>query len=510
MTARSDLRESARFMDDLERRLAPLDRTILRIEWRRTVGRDGDDEAVQARRYHLLGAPALLDRIRRYRSMDLPRRLARRLELLERAALQSRIEEDPEIVRHRARLQTRIARFRPRWAGHRVGRAVVRREARTNPDRAVRERAYRAEDRLYRPMENDLRELAKLRNERARAFGFGSYAEYRLRLEGLTVARFRGLVEDALRYIPTEMRRRRDVFQDRTGERGWYPWDVAYTQELETGATDALFPGDRLLPEALGGIRRWGFRSDTLRFRVDRHDLSSGGMCLAPDPPRDVRIVVHPAGGFPYARALFHEVGHAVSSRSVRQPTHLLRWHEHLPGFAGLAEGEGAFFEQIPESEAWLRERIRAERPTVDRLAQGARRFPLGSMAFLASWVLRELSLYDEPIPDLAATGLRWERRIFGFDAYEPNSYADSFALQIPVYSASYVMAQLLRPALTRAALDEVGGDLWPNPRIGPWLTRRWLRDGSSYDWWTRLNEITGRPFGAGPFNAWARATVGS
>jgi hypothetical protein len=98
---------------------------------------------------------------------------------------------------------------------------------------------------------------------------------------------------------------------------------------------------------------------------------------------------------------------------------------------------------------------------------------------------------------------------VYGFDEYRPRSFADSFLVELPVYSPSYVYAELLRPQLTAAVLAEVGGELWPNPRVGPWLVDRWFRDGSSYDWWTRLREVTGRPFGARAFNAEMREVVG-
>jgi hypothetical protein len=501
--------EAKRFADDLERRLAPLDRRILTLEWQQLVGRGGDDAPVQARRHRLLAPSNVLARIRTYRALRLDGPVGRRLEILERAALQARVEQDPEIVRRRSQLERRIGSYRPTWHGRRVGRSAIFGELRTNPERAERERAYRAEVPLYRPMEAPLRRLARLRNDRARALGFSSFPEYRLRLEGLTVPRFGQLAEGALRYARTEARRLRDAFQDRTGEGAWYPWDFAYAVGLEGGFPDDLFPGDALLGEVVAAVRKWGFSPSALRFRVDRHDMAYGGMCLAPDPPRDVRIVVHPAGGYVYCGALFHEVGHAVASRSVRQPTHLLRWHEHLPGFAGLSEGEGVFFEQISANRAWLRGRGRGEPAALERLVDLSARAPVGRMAFLVSSVLPEIAMYERPTKDPQAMRVRWFRRIFDFDEFEPNSFAGIFPVQMPIYSVSYVLAGLVSPALSAAVLHEVGGDLWPNSRVGPWLVDRWFRDGSSYDWWTRLREVTGQPLGTGPFNARAREAVG-
>jgi hypothetical protein len=490
--------------------LARLDRRILLAEWREAVGRPADFAPLQAARARLLGSPEVLDSIRAARRRGTRGTVDRKLELLERVVLQCRIEQAPEIVRRRVPLEARIAKFRPRWHGRRVGRAVPRKAITQDPDRAERERAFRAEEPLYRPMEDDLLRLVADRNARAREFGYRSYPEYHLRFEGLTVARMRELIEDALRYVRPEMRRQRDAFEDRFHERGWFPWDRWYMNRQEGKLPDSAFPGRTLLAEITGSVRRWGFPPSAFRFRVNRHDLSSGGLCLAPDPPRDVRIVVHPSTSWFSTIALFHEVGHAISSRSVRPSlSHILRWHEHVPGFAAAAEGQGRFLEQIPISEAWLRSRSWIRPEIVDAAIGTARRFPLSAIGSLASWVLPELELYEHPNRDPRAEMRRTARSIFGFDDFESRSFADSFSVGNPCYSLSYVLAELLWPIHKRAVLEEVGGELWPNPKIGPWWVQRWFRDGSTYDWWTRLREITGRPFGSRAFNDEMRAVAG-
>jgi hypothetical protein len=497
-------------LDAIERRLAPLDREILLDEWRLAVGRPAPNSArTQERRRRLLAEPGLRDRIARFRADTPPAPVARRLELLERALLESQISQAPEIVRIRARVERTIAAFRPRWSGRRVGRAVVRRQARTNPDRSERERAYRAEAPLYGPLEAEARALTAARNERARAFGYRSFPEFRLSFEGSSVARLEGLLDAAVRYVPAEMRRRREAFEEQTGERGWYPWDVGFAQELTGGLPDAAFPGATMYPTVVAAVRKWGFPARAFRFRVDRHDLASGGLTLAPDPPRDVRIVIHPSAGFRPYLVLFHEVGHALNSASIRQSSHLLRWHENLPGFAGLSEGEGRFFEQISTSAAWLGSRPGLDAAQVARAVDDGRRMPLVAIAHHAVWIRQELELFRRPSGgDPSDVGRRLARRLSGFDDYRPLPFADSFSLNAPMYAPSYFFAELLRPHLTAAALAEVGGALWPNPRVGPWLVDRWFRDGSSYDWVERLERMTGRRFDARPFNAEARAAV--
>jgi hypothetical protein len=496
--------------DELERRLAPLDRQILLAEWRQAVGRPASFAPIQTARARVLGPPEVLDAIRAARRRGSTPTVDRKLELLERVVLQCRIEQAPEIVRRRVPLEAREARFRPRWHGRRVGRAVPRKAISQDPDRSERERAYRVEEPLYRPMEDSLRRLVADRNARAREFGYRSYPEYHLHFEGLTVARTRQLIEDALRYVRPEMRRQRDAFEDRFHERGWYPWDPWYFGRQEGRLPDSAFPSRTLLSEVTSSVRRWGFAPSAFRFRVNRHDLPSGGLCIAPDPPRDVRIVVHPSTSWSSTVALFHEVGHALASRSVRQPSsHLLRWHEHVPGFGAASEGQGRFFEQVPISDVWLRSRPWVPTEVVDAAVASARRFPLRSIGSLASWFLTELELYEHPHRDPSAVKRRIARSIFGYDDFEPQSFADGFSIGLPCYSVSYVIAELLWPIHKRAVLEEVGGELWPNPKIGPWFVDRWFREGSAYDWWTRLREVTGRSFDARAFNEEMRGVVG-
>ena len=455
----------------------------------------------RAQRRALLVEPPLLQVLHTVRKVGHRGLAARRAELLGRVVLDAQIEQAESIARRRLSLQRVTADFRPRWQGRRVGREVIWRAMRSSPLRAVRRHAYYAEDPLYRRSQSGLRTLAELRNERARAAGFRSFPDYRLAMEGLTVASMNRLFEEALRYAPEEMRRWRRLFEERTRVRSWAPWDVEYAQQLERGLPDSSFPGRSMVDVVIAAMRQWGFTRSQLDFRVDQHDLASGGLCLTPDPPSDVRVIVHPSGGFwPYF-ALFHETGHAIAARSVRQPTHLLRDPERAPGFGGLLEAEAGFFEQIVWSPAWLGTRPALNPEQIRSAAQGARRGALLAIANLAVWTQQELTLYLHPHRDPAAEGARTATRIFGYDPYRPRSFADSFAIESPLYGVSYLLAELIRAQMMEAALAEVGPKLWPNRKIGPWLVQNIFRDGALLDWKQRLRAATGTPFSAAAFN---------
>ena len=491
-------RDVERFVLALDRRLETVDRAILVADWDLQSGRSTEGTARwQGKRAALLSDPGLLDWVRSAREGRAPFLIRRRLELLERILLDTRVEQHPEVVRRRSELQQRIVSFRPRWKGRRVNRAVIWQVSRTSPRAADRRAAYYALEPLYRPLEEALQQLIAVRNERARALGFRTFAEMRLGFQGLTPERLAELVTTAARTARPRIRELRESFEDATGQRGWHPWDLNFARHRRVPLPDRLFPRRAMLPRVLDAVGQWGFRVERMRFRVVFHDLPSGGLTLAPDPPKDVRILVHPQGGWlPYS-VMFHEVGHAVHSASIRAPRHLLRWHENIPGFGAFHEGIGGLFELIPSRVEWLSAQPGVGRRRAEAFAARARDASLLDAGWLAGWIRIEQELYRRPDRDPMPGIARFEREVFGYDAYPTTSFVDSFFVDDPTYCANYLLAILFGRQLTRELRTLFGEPVWPNARVGPWLTEHWFAPGSLYDWIPRIQEITGRPFGA-------------
>lgn len=494
-------REIERFARELDRRLEPLDRGILTAEWSRQVGDGGPGpRPYQLQRTELLTTPGLLEWIRRAQGRSSGATTARRLALLERIALDARVEQHPEVVALRERLIDRIVAFRPVWGGRRVNREVLRKVEYEDPDPRRRRTAYEALEPLYRPMESQFLELVRLRNEKARALGFRSFAGLRLGFQGIRpeqLERFAGIAVRAAR-------RRAQALRDRLtaseADGGWHPWDFAYALHKASGLPDRRFPRRPMLARVLRAVERWGFPTSRMRFRVVFHDLPAGGLTLAPDPPKDVRILVHPRDGWGAYHVMFHEVGHAVQSASIRAPGHLLRWHENVPGFGAFHEGIGTLFESIPRDATWLREEAGIPTAPAEEFAATRADADLFNAAWVAAWIGTELALYRNPTRAASAVGVRLDRDAFGYDRFPARSIVDSFYVSDPVYSANYLLARLFRYQLADTITAELGDPLWPNRRVGPWLTRHWFAPGSRIEWVPHLREVTGRPFGPEAF----------
>ena len=494
-------REVRRAVLELDRRLEPLDRAILTADWDLYTGRSSRGASRwQLARAKLLSAPGLLDWVRHARRQEPPRLIARRLKLLERAILDTLVEQDPEVVRLRDELQQAIVAFRPLWDGRRVNREVLYRTLRTDPDARRRRRALYAFEPLYRPLERRFVRLVRLRNEKARAQGFRSFPEMRLGFQGFSSERILELASSAATAVPEHARRLRDRRIGGGSGEGWHRWDLRYALERTAALPERSFPASSMLLRILRAVREWGFRTDRMRFRVVFHDLPAGGLTLAPDPPDDIRILVHPRGGWDAYMVMFHEVGHAVQSASIRSPGHLLRWHENIPGFGGYHEGIGGLFEEIPRDRAWIADQPGIGREQAERFAEARDDAALLNVGWLNPWIRTELSLYRNPERDPSEEAQRWERRLFGFDDSPPTSFLESFYVADPVYAPNYLLAALFHHQLARSICDELGEPLWPNPKVGPWLTRNWFAPGSLVEWVPHLREVTGRPFSARAF----------
>ncbi len=499
--APSDPRSTQRYILDLDRRLEKFDRAILAAEWDLFTGRSRrGSETWQVRRAELLSDPRLLEWVRRALQHVEPPLVHRRLELLERILLDTHVEQDPEIVRRRSAAVRRLVAFRPEWKGRRVERSVVLRAMRESTRETERRTAYYASEPVHRALEGTLRELVRLRNDRARALGFRSFAHLRLGFLGLTPERLEELSASAMVPAPAAVRALRDRYQAETGSGSWHPWDFSHARELRVPLPATSFPRRGMLPRILAAVAEWGFRTDRMHFRLVYHDLPAGGLTLAPDPPRDVRILVHPQGGWLAHLGMFHEVGHAVHSASIRAPRHLLRWHENVPGFGAFHEGIGALFEELANNADWLAGRPGISRGRAEAFERSARDAVLLEAPWHASWFGIEQALYRAPDRDPMEAIQRRERRLFGYDDYRPLSFVDSFFIKSPIYAQNYLLASLFARQLAETLRERFGSPIWPNRKVGPWLAREWFAPGSIYDWIPRVRELTGRPYGAEAF----------
>ncbi|MCI4361006.1 MAG: hypothetical protein L3J91_04825, partial [Thermoplasmata archaeon] len=203
-----------------------------------------------------------------------------------------------------------------------------------------------------------------------------------------------------------------------------------------------------------------------------------------------------PRPGRLYYSVLFHELGHAIHALSCRGPSHLFRYPDGQYGFNGLNESVGGLFEDLGAEPAWLIGGHGMRPPDAARTRADLLPSFAADFAGHVAHVRAEIELYRRPSADVGRAKWGYLERLLGYDTFEPPAWPDFFLVESPVYVQSYLIAALFAAQVRAAGLAEVGGEVWPNPRFGPWLTRTWLRPGTRYDWMSRVEEVTGQRLG--------------
>jgi hypothetical protein len=484
----------------LEPRLDAFDHGISLAQWRLYSGEKSSDlDRWQTARSRFLGDRMLRNWLERaHRSASPGDSLGRRLELLSRLCLEAAAEQHSSVVQLRGRLERRLVSFRPRFQGRRVDRAKVQDELRDNPDARVREDAYRAEDELWDRVAADVQRLVRARNARARTLGFRSYPELRLGFEGMAVTELRELCDAAIGPFAAKFRQFREEFLATSLQNEWFPWDLGFAQVRRASLPERIFPTGTLIPAVRSALREWGLPMGRLAIRVRQRDVPFQGVTFSIRIPSDVRILFPKKGGWERYLVAFHEFGHAVHFSSIRQPGHLLR--SPGVGFDGYIEGIGDLFEEISFDAHWLLQRRGLTRRMVEMFRAGRALEHLFRFASVLNWVTTELDLYRDPSADPTPRATARLRATFGFGRYTPRSSLRTLYVTHPVYSQSYLFSLLLRKQIVQAISEQVRGDLWPNPSVGPWITDNLLAPGAQYDWIPRVRQLTGRRFGVQAF----------
>ena len=478
---------------DVEDRLTRVDHALFKVEWLlNTGGSRKGSVAARLARARLLSHSDLVMWCRDASPRAGSSLVRRRLELLEKQALDAQLQDHPPIARSNAKMERKIFDYRPRWKGRKVPLAELWDLMSREMDPEVRKAGYYANEPLFASLEPEVRALLAAQNDRARELGFPNYPEARLSLEGLSVRTLNRLLEP----FPALGSRASRAIRDKAGADSWYPWDMMFAQGPGRIPAKTGFLGRDCLSAVRHGLRGWGFRANDLSFRFKRYDTPFTGRTIIGDAPRDVGVIANPRDGPIYYSILFHEMGHGIHGRSVRGSSHLVR---NL-GFGGFDESIGGLFEAITSDRNWLHTRPGVSREEAARMRSESFEGLAFRMAEVVGEIRTELRLYSDPEANLREDRRRFLKHRLAYDDHEPISWVDPYYLSPGFYRQSYVLASCFDEQVSAAGLREVGGDFWPNPRFGPWLKETWLRPGQRDEWVPKVLEVTGKPLGPEAF----------
>jgi peptidyl-dipeptidase A len=477
--------------------------------------------------------PTIARRVERLlQTSDLDAVTRRRLERLALAyrAKQSPIEILDHITRAEAAVQETYSTFRAEFEGHTCSDNELEDVLRVSVDSRRLQAAWEARKQIGAVVAEELRALARLRNEAARAIGYVDHWHASLLLEELdpdslldtleqvevaTRRSFRAMKADLDRHLARRFR---------IAQRQLRPWHYAdpffqETPEVFAPPADALYVDRDVVELAADSYRQLGFSNiDAILARSDlypRDGKNQHAYAVDIDREGDVRTFLNVEPNARWMGTLLHELGHTIYQDGIDRSELPYDLRDDPQGF--LNEGFAMFCEQPTTNPIWLREMLTLPVSEANRLAPQLAAQETASLLAFVRWCLTivhfERHFYADPDQDLNRLWWDLEERYQGVPRPEgrdsPDWAAKIHVATAPVYYQKYLLGRLFSAQLTRKMDADLRGWWQGRPESGQYIRRRLFMPGARHPWSELVERVTGEPLGVDALAAsvrWPRA----
>jgi len=443
----------------------------------------------------------------------------RRLELLclDYRAKQAPVEILDRITAAEAAVQETYSTFRAEFEDKRVTDNELEDLLRTTRDERRAREAWDARKQIGAVVADDLRRLAELRNEAARAIGFKDFWESQLLLDELDPGRLVQTLDEVDRATQKPFgamkadldRHLSDRFDVPTTHlRPWHYADPFFqeTPEVFAPPADPLYADRDVVELAAETYRQLGYGIiDSILARSDlypREGKNQHAYAVDIDREGDVRTFLNVERNARWMNTLLHELGHTIYQDGIDRTELPYDLRDDPQGF--LNEGFAMFCEQPSVNPAWLHSMLGLPEAEANELGPRLAAQDAASLLAFVRWCLTivhfERSFYADPSQDLNKLWWDLEERYQqvprpdGRDA--PDWAAKVHVATAPVYYHKYLYGRLFSAQLTRKMNSDFGG-WWEGGRAsGGFIRRELFMPGARYPWPELVERLTGYPLG--------------
>ena len=412
---------------------------------------------------------------------------------------------------------------RGRVGGEEKSENELRGILRSSGDAALRQEAWEASKSVGRPVEETVRELARLRNKLARGAGYENHRVRALDLQEIEVGTLDRLMDDleATTRAPFENLRREidEHLGQKFGTEGVMPWhlsdpffqscahEVAALGHLDGGSgagADRYFEGKDLRALTRETYDGMGLETRDVLARSDLYERpgkSQHAFCIpiGRDYPYDVRVLANAEPDAYWADTMLHEFGHAVYDKHINPSLpYLLRSVAHTSTTEAIALMMGA----LASDPAWLSSvaGVSGDRLEADHeyLHKSTRADKLVFVRWALVMYRFEKALYEDPDrEDLnklwwdLVEDLQLQQRPPGRD--EPDWAAKIHVAVAPIYYHNYVLGHLTAAQLRHHLEESVAGKpFFLSETAGRYLQEAIFGPGARDDWEETILHATG------------------
>jgi peptidyl-dipeptidase A len=521
--------DSTALVADIAGRLRPLELDLAEAWWSSNTqsSPDADERRTTAElaRRELLADASAFEEIRAARAAfadQAPRgegeRLVRRqLDILHDEFVPQQVAPDLRraVVELETRVESTFNNFRGTIGGERVDDNTILEILRSSRDVAERRDAWDAAKQIGPEVAEQVRELARLRNEAARTLGYRDHFALALATGELDEDRLFATLADVERATDVPFGEWKaaldaslaDHFGCAVDElRPWHLDDPFFQDPPSAGAIalDHLFEGRDI--EALT-LRTYDGLGLDLRPVLATSDLyardgkSQHAFCIDIDREGDVRVLCNIEPSERWMETMLHEFGHATYDRECDRA---LPWLLRTASHPLTTEGIAMLFGRLTRDPTWLAEVAGVDRTEVDTLRPELHAARRAGLLVFARWVLVmttfERRLYAEPDSDLDTFWWdlveRYQRVRRPDGRHAPDWAAKIHLAAAPVYYQNYLYGELFASQLDATLAARADG-LVDRPGAGALLTNEVFAPGTSLRWDELVERATGEPLTA-------------
>jgi peptidyl-dipeptidase A len=444
--------------------------------------------------------------------------VGRRVELLRNLMLPHQVPDSlrERIVELESAVEGRFARHRGVVRGAEVDDNEIKRILRESEDPVERREAWEASKTVGAAVADDVRELARLRNEAARTLGHRDWFALSLAHDEMDEEKLLQTLAEADRATSEPFARWKSALDRRLAERfrcevaDLRPWHYAdpFFQDLPVDGgvdLDPLFAEKDVVTLARRTFEAIGLEVGEILNRSDlfpRAGKCQHAFCIDIDRGGDVRVLANVTDNHDWAGTMLHELGHGVYDLGFDAGLPWLMRDTHLV----TTEACALLFGALASEREWLERVVGLASVEAAELEERLRAARAAELLVFARWSLVvtgfERILYANPEADLDAA---WWELVTRHQLVRPpeGRRAADWAAKIhvavaPVYYHTYLYGSIVALQL-RAALRAEAGGLVDRPEAGALLGRRLFRPGLSIRWDDLVRQATGRPLSVEP-----------
>ncbi|HUG63951.1 MAG TPA: M2 family metallopeptidase [Gaiellaceae bacterium] len=499
---------------EAEERLAPLERE-LHVAWWESQVEATDENGGRRAAAELAWSDALADREMFAAVEDArDRSTTRSLDLLRDLMVAHQVPSDlrSRIVELETAVDLRFSRHRAVVDGAEVDDTQIKEILRHSDDAEERRKAWEASKTVGAAVADDVRQLARLRNEAARSLGHRDWFALSLAKDELDEAKLLETLGETDRVTAEPFFRWKSALDERLGARfacptselrPWHYADPFFQEPPPDGALDLdpLFAGKDLVALSGRTMEGIGLEVDGILARSDlfpRDGKNQHAFCVDIDRAGDVRVLANLVPTHDSADTMLHELGHGVYDLGFRDDLPWLLRSTHLV----TTEASALLFGALPGRRDWLELVLGLSAEEGAEFESRLRAARAAQLAVFTRWVLVmngfERALYADPEGDLDSIWWELVSRHQGLtppaDRRAPDWASKIHVAVAPVYYHTYLYGAIVALQLT-AALDSAAGGIVDRPAAGKFLRERLFSPGQSVRWDRLVEDASGTPF---------------